>query len=285
MKAMRNRKNTLIFGLGVLGLILAYILFRGVTHSLFNSSLTRINIGIWGKHSYVVSLGKTTKQNYIFLFPNSYEVQVPGGLKGYKIGALGKLADLEKDPQLFAKAMGQGSGVFIHKYIHEQKSEIYDDDEWIDSIKFVEIKREIERSLFQQGDLSLFDRLYVYSAIRDARPSQTTLVRVKESKPELLLYDKVFRNEKKLVQMMYTDSERTAYFIAQMLENSGIRVADIAKSTTLLPNCTIIDSGKIFSQTSKFISSYFACDLEKGDTGLYEIQWILDHGVEKRWKL
>jgi hypothetical protein len=77
MKAMRNRKNTLIFGLGVLGLILAYMLFRGVTHSLFNASLTRINIGIWGKHSYVVSLGKTTKQNYIFLFPNSYEVQVP----------------------------------------------------------------------------------------------------------------------------------------------------------------------------------------------------------------
>ena len=84
---------------------------------------------------------------------------------------------------------------------------------------------------------------------------------------------------------MYTDSERTAYFIAQMLENSGIRVADIAKSTTLLPNCTIIDSGKTFSQTSKFISSYFACDLEKGDTGLYEIQWILDRGIEKRWKL
>ncbi len=282
---MRNRKITLIFGLGVLSLILAYILFRGYTESLFNTSLSRINIGIWGKHSYVVSLGKTTKQNYIFLFPNSYEVQVPGGLKGYKIGALGKLADLEKDPQLFAKAMGQGSGVFIHKYIHEPKSEIYDEDAWLDSIKLVDIKRDIEGTLLQQGDLSIFDRLYVYFAIRDARPSQTTLVRVKENMPELLLYDKVFRNEKKLVQMMYTDSERTAFFISQLLENSGIRVADIAKSTTLLPNCTIIDSGKTFSQTSKFLSSYFGCDLQKGDTGLYEIQWVLNRGVEERWKL
>jgi len=285
MKNMRSRVPILIFGLSVVFLILAYFLYKSYSASLYNSSLTRINIGIWGEHSYVLSLGKTTKQHHIFLFGNSYEVQVPGGLKGYKIGALGKLADLEKDPQLFIKAMGEGSGVFIHKYLQELDADIYYDDTWLDTLKFNDVKKELLSKVFLPGDLNIFDRIFVYLAIRDSTPSQSTLVKVKKEVPDLLLYDKVFRNEKQLVQILYSDSERTAYFISRLLENTGIRVADISKNTSETTNCVIVESAKNFSQTSRFISSYFGCELREGDTGLYEVQWILDGKVENRWKL
>lgn len=285
MRAMRYRLPTLLFGLVLLVFMFAYFLYRAYTHSLYSTPFTRINISVWGNHSYVVSLGKTTKQQYIFLFPNSYEVQVPGGLQGYKIGALGKLSALENDPQLFAKAMGQGSGVFVHKYLHDAKNEIYDDDTWVDKISFSEIKHDIEASIFRTGNMSLLDRLYLYFAIYNAKPSQTTLVRVKQDIPALLLYDKVFWNEKKLVQIEYAESERTAYFISKLLENTGIRVADISKNSKTASECVVIESSETFSQTSQFLSSYFGCVLRRGNTGLYEIQWILNRRVEDTWKL
>ncbi|MBP6993664.1 hypothetical protein KBB12_00285 [Candidatus Woesebacteria bacterium] len=285
MRSMRYRIPTLIFGISTICLVIAYLTFNSYSQSLFNTPLTRVNIAIWGEHSYVISLGKTARQHYIFLFPNSYEVQVPGGLRGYKIGSLGKLAQLEQDPQLFAKAMGQGSKVFIHKSLHNSSGTIYDNNTWLDSMKFAQIRNDILRSIFGSGDLTLFDRLYLYLTIREARPSQTTLVRVKDTVPELLLYDKVFRSEKKLVQVLYTHSEKTALFIAQLLENSGIRVADITQNPSPQSTCTIIEPGTTYSQTSQFLSSYFDCELARGDTGLYEIQWILDERVEKEWKL
>lgn len=285
MRLMRHRTTTLIFGILLMFLVLACLTFMNYLQSLFNTSLTRVNIAVWGKRSYVISLGKTARQHYIFLFPNSYEVQVPGGLRGYKIGSLGKLAKLEQDPQLFAKAMGQGSKVFIHKSLHDDSGAIYDDDSWLASVKFAQIKDDIVQAVFKSGDLTLFDRLFLYLTIREARPSQTTLVRVKDTVPELLLYDKVFRNEKKLVQMSYAHSERTALFIAQLLENSGIRVADITQGSSPRPKCAIIESGDAHSQTSRFLSSYFGCELLHGDTGLYEIKWQLDEKVEKEWKL
>lgn len=285
MRAMRYRLPTLLFGLVLLVFMFAYFLYRAYTHSFYSTPFTRINISVWGNHSYVISLGKTTKQQYIFLFPNSYEVQVPGGLQGYKIGALGKLSALENDPQLFAKAMGQGSGVFVHKYLHDTNNEIYDDDTWVDKISFSEIKHDIEASIFRTGNMSLLDRLYLYFAIYNAKPSQTTLVRVKQDIPALLLYDKVFWNEKKLVQIVYAESERTAYFISKLLENTGIRVADISKNSKTASECVVIESSERFSQTSQFLSSYFGCVLRRGNTGLYEIQWILNRRVEDTWKL
>lgn len=282
---MRARALTLIVGILLLLSVVAYLLFQEYRQSLFSSPLARINVAIWGEHSYVISLGKTTRQHYIFLFPNSYEVMVPGGLKGYKIGALGKLSSLEKDTQLFAKAMGQGSGVFVHKYLFSSQTEIFEDDTWVESTNFSQMKKEIFAGILAPGDLNVFDRLFVYLSLQQAKPSQTTVVRVKGAVPELLLYDKVFRNEKKLVQLVFSQSERTAYFIADFLENTGIRVADISKNPKQSSQCVIIESSDQFSQTSRFLSSYFDCNLTRGDTGLYEVQWFLNDEVENRWKL
>lgn len=285
MILMRQRIITLTVGIIIIGFVLAYITLRAYTQSLYHNTLTRVNIGIWGKHSYVLSLGKTSRQHYIFLFANSYEVEVPGGLKKYKIGALGKLAGLEKDPQLFAKAMGQGGGVFIHKHLYDDTQEIFYDDSWVDSLSFTDIKTELMLSIFRAGELNVFDRLFVLMTIRDARPGQTTLVRVKTSVPQLLLYEKSFRNEKKLVQILYSGSQHTAIFISKMLENTGIRVADITQNPKRQSGCSIIESSGRFSQTASFLSSYFGCALEKGETGLYEIIWLLDQGVEDTWQI
>ena len=101
------------------------------------------------------------------------------------------------------------------------------------------------------------------------------------------LLDKSFRNEKKLIQIRYISSESTAVFLSKLLENTGIRVADISRNeeSEKLQKCTVIESGDSFSQTSIFMSRYFGCDLKKGDTGLYEVQWRIDASIEEKWRL
>jgi len=281
---MHKRPTFLIIGIGTTLLILLYIAYHNYSDSLYANPLSRINIGIWGKHAYVVSLSAKTNQHIIFTFPNSHVVQVPGGLKGYKIGALGKLAQLENDPFLFAKALGQGSGLFIHKSLHKDSNEIYYDDKPLTD-NLDSIIGEIKNSVFLEGDLSIVDRIYLYSTISNAKSSQITLVNVGEYTQREILFDRIFRNEKKLVQILYNLSQRTAYFLSINLENTGIRVADISANDKVTKECSVTESTDKHSETAKFISKYFNCKLVTGNTGLYEIIWRLDTGVEDRWKL
>lgn len=282
---MRKRSTFLKIGIGTTLLILLYIVYHSVSNSLFSNPLSRINIGIWGKHAYVLSLSAKTNQHIIFVFPNSHIVQVPGGLKGYKIGALGKLAQLENDPFLFTKALGQGSGLFIHKALHMDSDRVYYDDDKTLTNDLNSVVGEIKNSVFLDGDLSIVDRIYLYLTISNAKASQITLINVGTNAKQEVLFDRIFRNEKKLVQIVYNLSQRTAYFLSTNLENTGIRVADVSAGDTATNECTVKEPTSKHSETAKFISKYFDCKLITGDTGLYEIIWRLDTKVEDKWKL
>lgn len=301
----RNRRRVLIFGIGILVLALGSLLYRDYAKSFFASSASRIHVGIWGgKHTYVLSLGKTTKQHYFFVFQNSHTIKVPGGLKKYKIGALGKLAHLEHDPHVFIKALSQASGLLIQKTLYEDTDTVYYDEEEGEKVNQDQILKDIRVDIVKPGNLSLFDRIFVLLTVQNARPSQTSIEYVTEnSTPKVnALLDKTFRNEKKLVQIRFIQSEPTALFLSSMLENMGIRVADISQIDNTLSTstseatdraqmkkrgdeCEVVEPGPRFSNTSQFISQYFECALVHGDTGLYEIQWNLSTHVEEKWKL
>lgn len=284
---MRYRLYILIAGVLLVFLILGTVLYRDYSQSFFSSTSGRINIGVWGEHTYVLSLGKTTRQHYIFIFENSHVIDVPGGLKSYKIGALGKLAYLENDPNLFVKALSQGSGIIIHKALYKDTDTIYYDEE--ESIsRLNEVMNDLQLDVLKAGDLNLFDRIFVYTTLAQARPSQINVIKMGEEAPKVgALLDKAFRNEKKLVQILFVSSESTAVFLSKMLENTGIRVADISQgeSDRGVQKCSVVESGTEFSQTSIFMSTYFGCSLVKGNTGLYEVQWRLDTPTEEKWRL
>lgn len=277
-----------VLGVGVLILLLVLIslALRNIQSSLFSESLSRVNIGYWGEHSYVLSIGRQSKQHTVLLFANSHPVRIPGGLAEYRIGALGKLASLEHDQQLYTKAMGAGSGVFIHRFVHESSQEVYYDDTWIHAQDFQAVRKELMlRTILERGSLSLFDRLYVLFALQESKPSQVSIVRVDTTTPSLLLFDKVFRQERKLVQLRYATSDRTAYALSKLLENTGIRVADISPSAKSAGACTIIESHKPSSHTARFLSTYFDCPIEVGDTGLYDVVFGMSPEIERVWRM
>ncbi len=282
----KSRVYILFFGLLIViavGVILGYKSYR---RSLFGDPSARINIALWGEHSYVISLGKESRQHYILAFGNSYAVEVPGGLKNYHIGALGRLSSLEKDPKIYTKAMGQGSGVLIYRTIHAPTETVYYDDAWLDSLQTSTVKSEIlRRMITQPGDAGIFDRIYVIWALQSAKESQIKIVTLKENEPGLLLYDKTFRQEKKLVQIQYRSSQHTAYRLSRLLENTGIRIADISHADTTPTECVVYEPDKRPSHTAQFVSRYFGCLYESRDTGLYDTVWVLNSRVEKEWEL
>ncbi|HNQ31249.1 MAG TPA: hypothetical protein PKJ68_02065 [Candidatus Woesebacteria bacterium] len=288
MSSLRMQRAVMLsIGIFILVAVALVLLARLFFDSLYMSRLDRVNIAVWGPQSYVMSLSRVGKQHYMIMMSNAYTVQVPGGLAGYSIGSLGKLATLEKDPRLYMKAMGVGAGVFIHKYLYDSEPTIYYDDVWLEDSKFAEIKNHILKSTWLAGNMNIFDRLWMYATIRSTKPAQMTIYKVRDNPPDVLLYDKLFRDEQKLVQLGYVASESTASFLARILENTGIRVADISRadSTMRKDSCTIVDSQESFSQTALFLAGHFGCVLEYGDTSLYDIYWVLDEKIEREWSM
>lgn len=279
---------SLLLGVGLVGVLSIFFVYREISESLSFAPLNRVNVGVWGKHTLIVSISKNSNQHYIIPLPADMSVEIPGGLKEYRVGALGKLAQLESDPKLFSKALGMGAGVFLHKTLYESGSEIYYEDSDADTITLETALRELKGSAFRKGDMNLFDRISFYYTVSKLNPSNTTLVRSPLNSTQVVLFDKTFRNERKLVQMLYAKSQRTAILLAKILENTGIRVADIAGREAGKGSgreCFVVEKGEAFSYTARFIAQYFSCVLEHGETGLYEIQWILGSDVEQKWKL
>lgn len=286
MSSLRTQRVViLLIGIFILVVVTVVLLVRLYLDSLYTSRLDRVNIAVWGPQSYVMSLSRVGKQHHIIIMSNAYTVQVPGGLAGYSIGSLGKLAALEADAQLYMKAMGVGAGVFIHKYLYDAQPTIYYDDVWLENVEFAEIKRNMLQSIWLSGNMNMFDRLWMHLMIRSIKPAQMNVYYVRDNPPNVLVYDKLFRDEQELVQLGYIQSESTATFLARILESTGIRVADISRADSKMKrsSCTIFDSHESFSQTGLFLAGHFGCALEHGDTGLYDIYWVLDERIEREW--
>ncbi|MFO0704278.1 MAG: hypothetical protein U0525_06215 [Patescibacteria group bacterium] len=261
--------------------------------SFFLMPYQRFNIGMWGKRSFVISYNMDGPDHTLMIFSNSYEVEIPGGLKGYTVGSIGKLVSLQNKPLIYKKALSAASQVLIHKTLHQNTNEVYFDD-YGDSSDDESLKSMIAGYLFGPGELNIFERLYIYIHLSDIVSSKSTRILVTSQKPDVKIFEKSFRNERKLVQLIYRTSSKTGYELASMLENNGIRVADILEysptSTDLaeyakngVEKCLIIESSPTFSKTSDFLSSYFGCEKIYGETGLYNIKLILDEKTEKEW--
>lgn len=282
---MRTRVYVLVSGIILTIFVCVFLGYRQYLRSLFSNPLNRINVGIWGKHTYIVSLSNNSTQNYLILFDSTQMIQIPGGLKGYKVGSLGKLASLEQDIQVYKKALGVGGNTFLHRTLFENTDTIYYDERWMEGLSFEQFQNELKSFVFLSGDMSIFDRVFYYQAISRLKPSNTTVVKSAQTTSDVVLFDKTFRNERKLVQIMYQNSERTAMLLARTLENTGIRIADISrKDRGEDKECVVTEQTIPFSRTARFISDFFACKMVEGDTGLYDLRWYLGNEVEERWK-
>lgn len=273
-------------------LILLTIIVKKYSLSLFWKKTDRVNIVIYGENTVFYSIGFGVV-SYSIVFPSDLEMLVPGGYKYYRVGAIGKLASLEKKPDIIRNAFSSATSSFIDVYFYPNNSIIYYDN--------FEKKKPLKASdiFFSRSNANLFDRLYIYLNLVNKNERQFNIIDdlpTVENKKILnetefvkkyqgLFYERAYRNENKNIQIIYNKSYKTAVLISRIIEGEGIRVVDISQSDKKINNCEVKEnSEKIFSLTSIDINRYLHCQVNRGETDISDI--ILSLGeLEREWKV
>ncbi len=276
----------LIVGSVLLLLIVTTWLARVFGDSFFLKPYQRINIGMWGKRSIILSYNLHSPDHTLIFFTNNYEIEIPGGLRGYTVGSIGRLVSLEKKQVIYKKALSSAGQVLIHKTLHDATDTVYFDD-FGDISDDRSVGSIITSYIFGGGELNIFERLFLFFHMSDITSNRTSRIILSSGKQEAKLYEKIFRNERKLVQIKYKSSVTTAYEISSILENIGIRVADVVEASGNAvekgAKCAVVESAGKQSETAKFLASYFECKMMSGDTGLYNIHLTFGDAFENEW--
>ena len=162
LKSRPQIKQKILYGfIWVIVLYVIFIGFRAFRQSILLDSLDRINIVYYGDEVELLSFGLKDKVNYIVSFSHKDKVSVPGGYGRYNVGALGKLAQIEKDPQLIARTFSSMASAHVDYYIMPKKPDVYDADSTDDPSYS---PRELVTRLFSSDQLTnanIFDKLFI----------------------------------------------------------------------------------------------------------------------------
>ena len=280
-------------------LVVLYFIGTGLFNSAFFQKKDRINVVYSENNLAYYSLGLTDKVNYFIPFFPDLEVVVPGGYGHYRLGALAKLAGLEKKPDLFRKTYSMITSSMVDFYFYPTVSSkrleiIFGNNKSNFSLPKFSIL------FFGQSNANFFDRLYLYFQFLGKTDGQfrtinslTTVNRGNRTAfsaddffeaTQGVFYKRTYRSEQRNVQIVYTDSYNTAQQLGNILEGEGIRVVDLTGEQTNINNCKVIEDKKSFSRTAIAVGRFFGCQVSVGDTEEYDI--ILKLGkMEKEWEI
>ena len=154
-KDIKKKSKILLFGV-LLSLLLIFI-----SINLYNSVIfkrhDRINLLIFEQNPVFLSLSTIGEANYIlYLYPD-LKLNIPGGFGYYRVGALSKLATLEKNPEIFNRAISGSTHLFLDFYFYPKKIEIY----YGTGNKPQTIELSIRNILFDKSNANFFDKLYL----------------------------------------------------------------------------------------------------------------------------
>ncbi|MFA6533383.1 MAG: hypothetical protein WCT22_05335, partial [Patescibacteria group bacterium] len=206
---------------------LLYYLFKLITSSVFLKGRDKINVVFYGDKTRFYSLDRKNV-NYLLSFSNSLKVTVPGGYDKYIIGAIGKLASLEKKPDIFKRTFSAATSTFVDLYFYQKKTVVYYDDSNLRQMPtFMEI-------LLTDSNANLIDKLflvYIFSTNNkenfqsiDLSPfkleddSNTFDRNLFYKKFQGSFFQRTYRKYDINVQIVYTNSYKTAQLIGQMIE-------------------------------------------------------------------
>lgn len=276
-----------------------YVLVKGIVilqSSLFITPPDRINMVLYDKTVRYFSLDTAEKQDYVMTFPPDLKVDVPGGYGSYRVGSLGKLARLEKQPDILRKTFAVTTTTFIHYYFYPESDEVYYGD-----TSGEEYNRPSPGTiLFAESNAGPLDRLYLAVQLLGSKKENFTAIQYLEEKNDVLgdvsfrddtfikhsiglLYQNTYRDEQQSVQIRYGHSYRTADRLSALLEGNGIRVSDITYDEQKRSTCLVITE-QISSQTARDIAAYFGCQIERGKTDVYDVVLVLGN-LEREWEI
>lgn len=252
----------------VIWLIVGYVVFsliRSVGTSLFFSPRNRITMVYYGQTPKILSVGRADGVNYEFFFNTDKKVLVPGGYGRYRIGALGKLAEIEKNRKLIANTFSSMLSAQVD----------YD----------------------MSGHIALLDRVYLYFLLLQQKKSDYISLKTDyvnpanpdefsensfQKKYKGFFYDKRLREEGKNVSLVYS-TYSSVKTLSRIMEGKGIRVVDVSFRPKMGPECYIIDSAKT-SATSQYLANVYSCSIRAGTVSGADIQMVLGKKLESQWE-
>lgn len=284
-------------------LFLTFFIFKNIQKSQFLKTKERINIVFYSQRPVFYSFSNEGPQYYLFFDPK-IKIQVPGGYGFYRIGALGKLIELEKRPDLYQKTFSLAVSSLVNLYFYPCKAKIYYNSDNFSGIN------NFYASFFYCSNANLLDRFLVFYNLVKHKSSLIGL------KPEVsyknnffddesffknnqgIFYKKINRNQNKTIQILYQDSYLSALKISQILEGEGLRINDIdqlrlyygrnpktkIRNLISINKCLVIEKDQKPSFISRVLINFFQCQILQEDTEISDIIFILGE-VEKDWSI
>ncbi len=273
---------------------LSYYLFKTITSSVFLKDRDKINVVFYGEGTRFYSLDRKNV-NYLMSFSNSVNVVVPGGYGQYKVGAIGKLANLEKKPEIIGRTFSATTSTLVDIYFFQKKTLIYYDNL---SLRWAPTFKEI---FLTNSNANLIDRIFIYyifstnsretfqiidlSPFESGGSDSTFDYNSFYKKFQGSFFQRTYRDYDINVQVMYKKSYKTAQLIGQMIEGEGIRVVDLSNQGRIIKGCLLItDKNTALTKAYMRLADFFRCKTQIGETTVSDI--ILELGdLEKDWNI
>lgn len=279
----------------ILGLLILVLLVKWFSGSLFITAPRRLQVLVYGQDSRVYSIDTRGNNHYIIHFAPDERLGVPGGYGFYRVGALRKLAMLDKNPKLLGKAFSVASSSFVTYYFYPPKDTIYNGSKVSGNV----IMPRATELFSYPSNANVFDRLYLFLHFLQVKKSDYLLLRSRgdsqdkngarmfvpanfSKKTEGYMYNSAYRHERKTVQIIYTDNYNAARDISNILEGNGIRVVDIKKQEKSDSKCTVTDVEE--SDTSRDLGRFFGCQVKSGGSQVSDMLFDV-RGIEKDWEV
>ena len=268
---MKYRKKFFIFFVIV---CLFYYLFKSVTSSVFLKGRDKINVVFYGENIRFYSLDQKNI-NYLLFFSNSVKVIVPGGYGEYKVGAVGKLVSLEKNPEIIRKTFSAVTATLVDLYFYPKKTTIYHQDSPSNSNETPTIKE----IFLTNSNATLIDRLFIFYFFTTSNQEDYQTIDLKPfelghgnaifdyngfyKKFQGSFFQKTYRDYDINVQIVYTKSYKTALLLSQMIEGEGIRVVDLSSKDEFIKGCLLIANKEISTtKTYQKLANFFKFNLK-----------------------
>lgn len=271
----------------VFSLFFLFLLFKSLSQSLIFEKKDRINLVVYDDHARYYSLSQTGSVDYMAEFDPGQEVKVPGGYKKYRFGALGWLANQEKNPEIMKKAVSSATATFTDLYFYPGGSKIYysnNKPQGPDVPAFYKL-------LLYKSNANFVDRLYIVSQFIFGSHQSFNQLNNNADQADFVkryqghFYQKTYRNDNSIVQIIYTDRYNNAVNISNILEGNGIRVGDLTQQDVRSSKkCVVRVEGKHVTETAKDIAKFFKCSVEDGKTGTFDIILELNK-TEEEWDI
>lgn len=290
--------NMLRAGIALCAFVLGIIILRTFLTSAFIVKKDRVNILIYSASPVYYSLERGGEVHYLTTFSADSRTAVPGGYGIYRIGGLGKLILLEKNPELLKKTFSRITGSMIDYYFYNGGETIY-----YGSKEQVQLASPLTL-FFSPSNANFFDRIYIYGQFVGKHSADFERIRIKkiQTGDEILLsdttfarqylgyfYNKSLRQENKTVQILYSSSYNAAKNMSRVIDGEGIRVVDIDASQQSTVNskkqeCVVMENTeKGFSLTARELAGFFHCILTKGKGRVSDI--VIEMGrAEGEWE-